>query len=103
MYNYELPYGYNKMDVVAGTVVRSSRAGIDILLDNDGSEPTEERKAFARCMGKIGQRVLVSLRYYNEDRNNFFARLDGYLDEGPGAASEESKETAGQRAVACAA
>ena len=97
MINYDLPYGLFRMDTVAGTVVLSTRAGVEVLLDADGIEAPGPVRAFVRCHGSIGQRMLVSLRYFNEKRGNFFALLDGYLEKLPPARVAEIKEQEKQR------
>lgn len=78
MFNYELPYDVNRFDVLCGTVISTNRVGIEILLD---CEQRKDRKlsAFAFCNGTIGQRVVVSIKNYNAEKDNFRVTVDSFL------------------------
>ena len=103
MINYDLPFGFCRMDTVAGTVVRACHAGVEVALDMDDLDAGGTAKAFVRCGGKVGQRVLVSLQYFNKKRENFFALLDCYLNDGPVKEIEAAMKTEEQAAAALAA
>lgn len=79
MVNYELPYDVNRSDVFYGTVVSTNRAGIEIILDNVGATDVKQLHAFAFCGGTIGQRVMVSVKSYNTERDNFRVSVDSFL------------------------
>lgn len=103
MFNYDLPFGYSRMDSVSGTVVRSSHVGIEVALDAGDSDSPGPATAFVRCGGRIGQRVLVSLKYFNKGRGNFYATLDSYLDDGPARAGMAALNGGGRPATVRAA
>lgn len=79
MVNYELPYDVNRADVFFGTVVSTNRAGIEIILDHVGATDVKQLHAFAFCGGMIGQRVMVSIKSYNAERDNFRVSVDSFL------------------------
>lgn len=79
MITYELPYDINRFDVFTGTIVSARSAGIVILLDVTEDEQHRPLYAFAFCNGKVGQRVVVSIRSYNEHYGNFRAFVDSFF------------------------
>jgi hypothetical protein len=74
-----LPYGISRKDSICGTVIAENNYGIKIRLDFAEPEIDDEVFAFAYSYGKIGDRVLASINYFNQKHNNFSATIDSYL------------------------
>lgn len=90
MINYDLPYGYCKFDSLVGEVIEMGSYGCKVLLPNEDGSEHYPLSAFVRCDGRsIGQKILVSLRYFSERYGNFVAALDSYID----AEEQEAEET----------
>lgn len=87
MIPYELPYNINRLDVLAGTIVSIKNTGIEILLDDTSDNLHTPLRAFAFCNGKIGQRVVVSIRSYNELHKNFRVYVDSFSAHPPASAA----------------
>lgn len=76
-----MPYGMCRNDSIYGTIVATNHSGIRIHLDMDDYEADCKVFAFAFSGGKIGQRVLASINYFNEKHDSFAATIDSYLPE----------------------
>ena len=74
-----MPYGINRNDNLFGTIVSTNRSGVSVRLDME--DAVGNVYAFAYCNGEIGQRVLVSVKKFNERFNNFRVMIDSYLTE----------------------
>lgn len=69
------PCGINRYDSMMGTVVEANTYGVRLLLD-DCDEEKMPIYAFAFCEAPVGSRLLVTIKYYNRNRNNFIVNLD---------------------------
>jgi len=87
MTDYTMPYNLDRNDALYGTIVSTNRYGIHILLKIE--DVAENVYAFAFCGGRVGQEVLVTVRKYNSDRNNFCATVDSFLTTGERPIAEE--------------
>jgi len=83
MKNQTLPYDLYRNDSLYGTIVSTNGSGIRILLEMDDESITEAVYAFASSGGKIGQKVLVSIQWFNTTHNNFRVTVDSYITEAP--------------------
>ena len=79
MNSNSMPYSICKNDNLFGTIVSINRCGVNIRLDLE--DATGSTSAFAHFGGKIGQRVLVSVKSFNDRFNNFYVTIDSYLNE----------------------
>ena len=74
-----MPHNIDRLDNLYGTIVSTNRSGVNILLDLD--DVSENVFAYAFSSGKVGQRVLVTVRRHSERFNNFQVSVDSYLHE----------------------
>ena len=83
MKNQTLPYDLYRNNSLYGTIVSTNGSGIRILLEMDDESITEDVYAFASSGGRIGQKVLVSIQWFNTTHNNFRVIVDSYITEIP--------------------
>ena len=77
----KMAFDLNRNDCLFGTIVAVNHYGITIRLDVGGEGVTDMVFAFAHSSGKIGQRVLVSINYFNKTHNSFAVSIDSFLSE----------------------